>query len=388
MDTKNGYFKPYDFVTKQEAQNVLQRMQKLIQKMYKLELKQPWQWRQWDLIKDNVGYTLYPIFHPLLGLGGNFQFLTADVKKRMEEARKKEDLFLHYGAVPSGDVFQMNVQDRFCYIWNFDFRPDLKKVPLPPVPKPKNPNLLYIDPFIPSWLYDLRSFYYASFGEKIDQRRLYIKSDNNPNKNILDLFVNLNDWWKVDNFGTNSYQIEFFVSPLVLYNVNYKNIDKEMPVRTDGHMLRDKNTYLQSKYLTYVWNLVYRDFNRCYEYMEIGKDKKIRCYNVDALAVIQNRIDQIKKYKIVSEAHVYHSPFCPEVGLIRIIYYPPTDINWLKSKGLTTGKWYDIYYTSFAQTLVYLYSRTDIISGKLQYEMKDNHTPSEIVSFYGVFLDQ
>jgi len=384
MDTKNGYFKPYDFVSKQEAQQTINRMQKLIQKMYKLNLKEPWGY----LDKDS-NYRRYPdkslvtpIFHTYMGLGGNWQYLSKETRMRMEEARKKKKMFFETGAIVIGDAFQQLTKDRLQYIWNFDFRPDLKKVSPPPIPKPKNKNILYVNPYIPVWFYDTKNANVDFLGRLVDHHKLF--SGNKTNKTLGEVIKGMFWYWRIKGIDSLPSQCTEYILPLVWFNVDYRNIDKEMPVRTEGHA-KDDTTYLHSKYSLYALNLGYRDWGRSMGYVIKVDKKRYREYEIDTKAIIQNRINTIKKYKIVSEAHVYYSPSCPSVGLLRIIYYPPTDPNWLKSKGMVTGKWYDIYYATDGSTPVYLYS-LDYITNKLRFSSEEDL--QSIVGFRGIFLDQ
>lgn len=389
MDTKNGYFKPYDFVTKQEAQQTINRMQKLIQKMYKLDLKFPWKYPLGKTYSD--GSRVKPIVNPLWGYGGNWQLVPEDTKKRMMKAKQEGRYFEYEGAVLAGEYVCDNIQDKFSYIWNFDYRPDLKKVAPPPIQKPKNKNLLYIDPYIPPVLYDLISFY---DGQKINHYELFT---NGKNHNTVEFLVNCNDYFKIINtLAVQNNQGVQFLSPMALYTVNYKNIDKEMPITVRG-LHGDQHTNLQSKYQDYIHVFAFSDWERGMRYLYKYDSKRYKRCEIEAEAVIKNRIETIKKYKIVSEAHVYYSPSAPNVGLIRIIYYPPTDLNWLKTKGMVTGKWYDIYYgvVQFEDLPVYLFSAVDTINGKDTYipsgtagdDILDKHIQN-YVNFFGIYLDQ
>lgn len=321
MDLKNGYFKPFDFVTKQEADETLKKVQKLIPQ--RVKFLPFYQLNPLDLGKD-TGYVL--VYD---------QEQKKYKKVFLSETPLMRDGMCGYNNVLENKRLQMcympSIYDQLSLYWKFKVRSDIKPVKMPSYPLPKNKNVLITSPHIPAYLYDI----YLPIAGQVNH-----KSDN--------IFV---DWkgkdlksavQKLYEYRRWKDQILLPAGLRIMYSVDYRNVDKILPVQslTDGwwglQIVRNYTTYRDI-----AEDLALREphnFTATYYYA------KNTLLNVPVEAYMDYRVEQIKKYKIVSEAHVYYSFTRPDVGILRIIYYPPTDKNWLKTKGLTTGKWYDIYF--------------------------------------------
>jgi len=64
--------------------------------------------------------------------------------------------------------------------------------------------------------------------------------------------------------------------------------------------------------------------------------------------MLKIEIEKYKKYKVVSQAElitdnslIYSGGDMRARATLRIIYYPPTDPEFLKEQGLEVGKWYE-----------------------------------------------
>lgn len=371
IDLKNGYFKPFDFVTKKEANEVLQRVQKLIQQ--RVEFLPFYQLNPAHLGKDRGYVTVY-----------------SKSEKTYKKALISDHPLINHDICGYNKILEKNnfcvmpsITDKLSYYWKFNVRSDIKPAKMPSYPLPKNKNVLLTSPYIPAYLYDIYLPIDGQVNHKGKQLFLYFKGKDLKNA-VQNLYLFHRQFLD---------QILLPAGLKTMYSVDYRNIDKTLPVKTltDGwYGLDTVRTY--AKYSDIAKDLALRRPNN--SGMSIFYSTKNTWLSVPVDEYMNYRCEQIKKYKIVSEAHVYYSSTRPDVGIIRIIYYPPTDKNWLKSKGLTTGKWYDIYFyyresdRTYIPTYLYTLDLSKEYHEKCKKNSSVNSTLADVLKQQGVALDQ
>lgn len=121
------------------------------------------------------------------------------------------------------------------------------------------------------------------------------------------------------------------------YTVDYRYLDKTAPYYSTFNNEGGIGDY-RTRYLFF--------YNPAHVFNHEEKDKTKWILPDD---VVDEEIKNIKEYKIVSQAELitHKSLLYNEVGInngrgtLRIIFYPPTDPNYLRSLGLEVGKWYE-----------------------------------------------
>ena len=121
------------------------------------------------------------------------------------------------------------------------------------------------------------------------------------------------------------------------YTVDYRNLDAVAPYYSTFNDVGGIGDYRTRSLFFY---------NPAHVFNHEEKDKTKWILPED---VVDKDIKNIKKHKIVSQAELitHKSLLYNEVGInngrgtLRIIFYPPTDPNYLKSLGLEVGKWYE-----------------------------------------------
>ncbi|MDK2801283.1 MAG: hypothetical protein PWP27_1833 [Clostridiales bacterium] len=215
----------------------------------------------------------------------------------------------------------------------------LDEVPIfgPEIEKPSNKELWWTTyAYVNKRLYEypLETDY-----DFISNSELKTRKYERPLNEIDNAFIHLNDF---DNYARTA---KNYMN--VRYNVDYRNLDAEAPyysplVANKG-MKKEVGDY-KTRVLFYfnpqhVLNGIEdEDGNR--------KDESTWILPDD---FINQEIEKYKKYKIVSQAEfithdslVYWENGSGHIrGTLRIIYYPPTDPNYLRDKGLEVGKWYE-----------------------------------------------
>lgn len=197
----------------------------------------------------------------------------------------------------------------------------LEEKPLPEVEKPSNANL---------W----RSTYpYVN-------KRLYeypLKLDKESSFSVLNSY-NVEIPSKILKRFKPMYEIYFNTR----YTVDYRNLDAE--ARYYSTYIKESGTGNYEKRVLFYHNPAQSTNGYVDEH---GNKRKLE----DIILIdkaIKNEIEKYKKYKVVSQAELItdesliYTSFADRCrATLRIIYYPPTDPNFLKEQGLEVGKWYE-----------------------------------------------
>lgn len=176
-----------------------------------------------------------------------------------------------------------------------------------------------------STTYDFSSNSELKYGEKLDP--------------INNAFIHLNDFKNYVRIAKNYMNAR--------YNIDYRSLDSLAPY---GGPL-DINGSTEGKLVDYKTRVLY--FFNPQDVLNGIKDEndKVKDESTWILPdiMIDKEIEKYKKHKIVSQAEfVTHDSLMYWGfgsgyirGTLRIIFYPPTDPNYLKERGLEVGEWYE-----------------------------------------------
>lgn len=169
--------------------------------------------------------------------------------------------------------------------------------------------------------------------------QLEINKHENPLDIYNNAFAHLNDYESYVENAKNYMNTR--------YNVDYRNLDAEAPYYSSLVVGLDKKKET-GDYRTRV--LFYFDPEDILNGIEDENgNRRPESQWIMPDDMIDAEIEKIKKYKIVSQADfithdslMYYKLGSGHIrGTLRIIFYPPTDPDYLKSKGLEVGKWYE-----------------------------------------------
>ncbi|HHY78383.1 MAG TPA: hypothetical protein GX498_07775 [Clostridiales bacterium] len=279
-----GRLRPYDFLTKEEAKEIAERLKRYDSKDSQKALEQ---------LADHVR--------------------DLDIKP-MENFLKETGIKLNH-----------------IRILNGTYEPE------PEIEAPSNKELwASISPYVNKRLYE---YHIETEYGLTSNKQLEINKYENPLDIFNNAFAHLNDYENYVLIAKNYMNTR--------YNVDYRNLDAEAPyyapLIANRDMKKEKGDY-RTRVLFYfnsedILNGI-RDENgnRRPESQWIMPDD-----------MIDAEIEKIKRYKIVSQAEfvthdslMYYQFGSGHIrGTLRIIFYPPTDEEYLKNKGLEVGKWYE-----------------------------------------------
>ena len=285
LDTdEDGKLRPYDFLTKEEAKELVDRLKRYDWKDSKKTIEQlPMYARDLDA-------------------------------KPMENFLKSTDTRILYQRI-------------------------LDETPIsePEIERPSNKELWWTTyPYVNKRLYEYPLETVFDFASN---SKLKTDKYENPLDEFNNAFIHLNDFENYVRIAKNYMNVR--------YNVDYRNLDAEAPyysplVANKG-MKKEVGDY-KTRVLFY--------FNPEDILNGIEDEKGNRRDESSWLMpddMINQEIEKYKKYKVVSQAEfithnslMYWEGGSGHIrGTLRIIYYPPTDPFYLKSKGLEVGKWYE-----------------------------------------------
>lgn len=246
----------------------------------------------------------------IINLDGNKELRPYDFLTK-EEAKEWIDVCEEYRSLSSDEVLAKLLKN---------IR-ELEKKSMPEVEKPSNANL---------W----RSTYpYVN-------KRLYeypLKLDKESSFSVLNSY-NVEIPSKILKRFKPMYEIYFNTR----YTVDYRNLDAE--ARYYSTYIKESGTGNYEKRVLFYHNPAQSTNGYVDEH---GNKRKLE----DIILIdkaIKNEIEKYKKYKVVSQAELItdesliYTSFADRCrATLRIIYYPPTDPNFLKEQGLEVGKWYE-----------------------------------------------
>jgi len=281
---ENGRLRPYDFLTKDEAKILVERLKRYDTKDSKKAVEQ-----LADYVRE------------------------LDIKP-MENFLKSIGMRLHYTRMLDGTY-----------------------EPEPEIEAPSNKELwVSICPYVNKRLYEypFRSEYGIT-----SNKQLEINRQTNPLDIFNNAFAHLNDY---ENYVliTKNYMN-------TRYNIDYRTLDVEVPYY--GPIVANKEKKKEAgDYRTRVL-FYFNPEDILNEIEDENGNRRPESQWIMPDDMIDAEIEKIKKYKIVSQADfithdslMYYMGGGHIRGTLRIIFYPPTDPEYLKSKGLEVGKWYEI----------------------------------------------
>jgi len=198
----------------------------------------------------------------------------------------------------------------------------LEEKPMPEVEKPSNAEIWRsTSPYVNKRLYEypLKLDRTSEWGQLVNAYNIELKSST------LKLFKPMYELY----FNTR-------------YTVDYRNLDAEAKYYTTYGGKWGIGNY--EKRVLFYHNPAqptngYLDEN--------GNNRKVEDM-IFPDEMLKSEIEKYKKYKVVSQAElvtdeslIYYGGDARDRATLRIIYYPPTDPEFLKEQGLEVGKWYE-----------------------------------------------
>lgn len=272
-----------------------------------------------------------------------YDFLTKEEAEELAERLKRYDLKDSQKAIEQLAKYVRDLDEKPMenFLKSIDMRITYKRIldgtpPEPEIEAPSNKELwASICPYVNKRLYE----YPVETSGLTSNKQLEIDRRENPLDIFNNAFAHLNDYERYVENARNYMNTR--------YNVDYRYLDEKVPyygsLVVNQDMKKETGDY-RTRVLFYynpedILNGI--EDENCNERPEgqwIMPDN-----------MIDAEIEKIKKHKIVSQAEfmtdnslMYYKLGSGHIrGTLRIIFYPPTDPEYLKSKGLEVGKWYE-----------------------------------------------